>query len=394
LDVIFTARCLLFAVVLALLLACLPLLPFPTEVKHVIALIGVYQMLRIAVNGFSAVFIAHERMRVAALLDASLFISVAMSSIAVTLLGGDFIRVMSTFPTFAFLHFLLGYVLVARSFGAPRFSLSPSRLVRVYREALPYNLSALAYRLNLRTDIVLLGLFAGTAATGLYNVAFRLLYVPLYVPHFVAVAMLPSASRMFPREIGELRSLYHSSLNWMILCALPAALGLWLIAPEIIRLVFGPDFAESVGILRTLAALVVVSSLNLVMGAFLVACDQQVLRVKSQGISTGVNIVANLALIPLFGGVGAATAALLSESVLGALYLIGLRQALGRPKVGARLAIATIGSASFFFPLILLRPSSLPVVIAAAASIYVLVLLLFPGIRRNELESLLGLLKR
>ena len=38
---------------------------------------------------------------------------------------------------------------------------------------------------------------------------------------------------------------------------------------------------------------------------------------KGQGIATGLNIVANLALIPLLGGIGAAIAALLSESVLG-----------------------------------------------------------------------------
>jgi hypothetical protein len=70
-----------------------------------------------------------------------------------------------------------------------------------------------------------------------------------------------------------------------------------------------------------------------------------------------------------------------------------LRRVLGGPKIGSRLAMSAVATASFCLPFALLPALPMGVVIPASVLLYTGTLVLFPDIRRNEIPTLLHLVK-
>ena len=100
----------------------------------------------------------------------------------------------------------------------------------LWREALPFFSSTLVRYVTIRSDVVLLGFLRGAAAAGIYNVAYRVVFLLMYVPYYASLAALPIISRLHHRRSSEAHELIQASVGWMILIGVPASVGLSLIA--------------------------------------------------------------------------------------------------------------------------------------------------------------------
>lgn len=389
---IFSLRLILSVAVLLVLLFALPFLPFPRETRLIITLIGAYQVIYTLVDGFATVFVAREDMHLAGLLEFSLRMVIALAGIAVVMAGGSLVMALAMFPAVTCGYVLVAYGVVARKYGSPRLAMSWSYLTRTLREAMPYALYESLRQLSTRVDVVLLGLFLGTAAAGVYNAAYRVVFFLMILAYFTGLTLFPLASRLYVTSRKELETLYHKSLNLIVLVALPAASGIWLVAPDLIDLIYGEAFAESATVLRYLAWLVFLAFLKSVMGILLISCDRQVERTKGQWTAACVNILGNVLLIPTIGVKGAAIAVLISETLLVILFAVRLRTVFGWPRIGSRLAMSCMATMSFFLPLSFFSSLSLGVVIPASVLFYLGVLVLFKDIRENEVRVLVSFL--
>jgi O-antigen/teichoic acid export membrane protein len=262
------------------------------------------------------------------------------------------------------------------------------------RESTSYASFVFLSQLATRIDVVLIGFMMGAAAAGVYNVAYRVIFLLLFLPYFGAMSILPLASRLFKDSKFDLEILYHNSLNLAVLVGMPIAFGVWLIAPEFITTVFGNEFESSAGLLRMLAVILLFSCLNSLIGVFLTASDRQQVRTRCQWISALVNMVANLALIPLLGLTGAAFAAILSEVLLTALLVTNLYGDFGVPRIGYRAIVAITGVLAFCVPMELLKVHELYILIPVSILVYVGVLLLFRDIRHVEGTMLLTMVRK
>jgi O-antigen/teichoic acid export membrane protein len=258
---------------------------------------------------------------------------------------------------------------------------------------MPYTLSLFLFQFYSRIDVVLLGFLLDTAAVGVYNVAYRVVFLLMFIPHFASVAVLPLASSLFLDSREEFRILYRKVLNAVILVGLPIAAGLWLTAPDLVGLFFGDAFEESASVLRLLSVLLFLTCLDRIMGTFLVACDRQVDRTKSQSVVACVSLVLNLLLIPILGVRGAAIAILVSETVLVILYSVRLKPVLGWPQVGSRLIIGSVAVSSFILPFVITYRPSLFITIPVSVILYAGTLVLFKQTRRNEVRMFISLIK-
>jgi O-antigen/teichoic acid export membrane protein len=387
-------RLLLSIVVLAALLFGLSLLSFPSETRQIIALIGVYQIIYTLMDGFAAVFIAREEMHIAGLLEFSLRAVTALVGIAVALSTANLVMVLVTLPVLTSGQVLVAYRLVSKKYGRPKLSGSWSYLSRTLREAIPYGLSMFLRQLSTRVDVVFLGFFLGATAAGVYNVAYRVVFLLMFLPHFAAMALFPMASRLYVSSPKELEALYHKSLNLVILVGLPATCGLGLIAPDLINFTFGEAFAESSIILRCLAWLLFLSCPKSIMGIFLTSCDRQAERTRSQWTSAWVNVLGNGLLIPTIGVNGAAIATVISETLLVILLAMRIKAFLGWPQVGSRLVMSAVATATFCLPLAFFSSIPLWVAIPASMLLYSGSLVSFKEIRMNEVRTLMDLLRR
>jgi O-antigen/teichoic acid export membrane protein len=129
--------------------------------------------------------------------------------------------------------------------------------------------SRLCWFLSGNVDKLLIGKTLGAASLGVYNRAFQLLLIPidqLFTPvSQVIISALsrlggdPGALRRGVREIGEL----------MMLAITPAMAIIYVLAPEIVRIVLGPAWNEAVPIFRGLALSALVLPVNYLCGAVL-----------------------------------------------------------------------------------------------------------------------------
>lgn len=129
------------------------------------------------------------------------------------------------------------------------------------------------------------------------------------------------------------------------------------------------------------------------MGVFLTSRDRQVQRTRCQWIGAWVNVVASVLLILTFGIKGAAVSMLISETLLVILFAIKIRAFLSWPRVGSRLVMSVVATASFTLPFAFFQSLPRVLVISTSILLYSGTLLLFKDIRQTELRKLLSFIK-
>ena len=225
-------------------------------------LVGTFQIIYSVLDGVGSIFVAREKMLYKGLIEFSTKCSSALICIAIIYAGGGLAESLIALPVMAIFHVVTAHMLVIKKIGKLELGVPWKRLIAILHEATPYAGYEFLRQLATRIDVVFIGFMLGAASVGVYNVAYRVVFMLLFLPHFGSVAMLPLASRLYKNSQQELENLYHSSLNIVVLIGLPIAAGIWLIAPALIDFIFGKEFVESVQILRLLAVILFFACFN------------------------------------------------------------------------------------------------------------------------------------
>jgi O-antigen/teichoic acid export membrane protein len=390
---IFVVRFFLSVIVILFMLVLLPFLPFSIEAKFIIFLIGLHQTIYTLISILTAVFVAHEDMHLAGILEFSCKMVTATAAIGIALTGGSLILTLAVFPIVTTAYVIITYFAVAKKYGTPQLNITRSFFIQTLRQARPFAVFLGLEQLSSRIDIVFLGILLSTAAVGIYNAAYRIIFFFLILAYFAGLVLFPLASRLYLVSQAELVTLFHRSLNFAVLIAVPIVGGIWLIAPEVIELVYGEGFTESILILRYLACLIFIAFLKSIMGAFLTACDRQADRTRGQWVAAWANVLGNLLLILVLGIKGAVFALLISESLLLIYYSLRLRDLFGFPRIGLRMGISVLATVTFIITITLFETLPLGLEVFISIALYFSLLLLFKEIRQHELHYLVGVIR-
>lgn len=385
-------RLLLSVAVCSALVAMTVFLPFSAEMKLLILVIGTYQIFITLVNGFGAVFVALESMHVTSLLEVSLRVTTAITGIVIVLGGGGLFLAVSSLPVMTILHVVLGYFLTHRRCGALRLSVTLAGARQVLGDAFPYALHSFFELFSSRVALIFIGFMLSDAATGIFNVAYRFVFVLLFIPVFARLAIFPVASRLYVTSPEQLKELYRITSNLAVVLGLPMAAGIWLLAPKLIGMLYGLEFVKSVEILRWLAWLIPVVFLRCIMEIFLIASDHQRAVTRSHLLIACLGAFLHFWMIVWFGLQGAAAATLLAEILLIVLLGVRLHALFVWRSLGRRICICTLAVIAFLVPLVMWIHLALPFTILVAVVIYVGVLGIFRDIRQNELALILNYL--
>ncbi len=178
-------------------------------------------------------------------------------------------------------------------------------------DSLPLMLAQFAIALNLRIDQVMIGRLMDAKAVGQYAAAARLSELWLFVPAAVSSSFFPRIMALANRKLDQ-HALTRSLVRYLVGVALVLAMATQLVAEDVVRLIFGAEFAPSAQVLciHIWSAVFIFASypINKVMTADNVLWG----RTQARALAVLLNVVANLVLIPHFGIVGAAWATLLS----------------------------------------------------------------------------------
>ena len=173
-------------------------------------------------------------------------------------------------------------------------------------------------------DNMLLGLMTDEIQVGYYSTAVRLIKLVITVLVAISTVLVPNLSYTFSRgQQEESRYLLQRSFSLMVFVGVPAAVGLWVIAPNIIQLFAGNQFRPAVVALQLLAPTIVLIGLSNVFGMqVLNPTHNERLFFWAALVGMGVSLLTNVLLIPHFHYIGAAMAGLLTETAVCSLLAV------------------------------------------------------------------------
>jgi O-antigen/teichoic acid export membrane protein len=202
----------------------------------------------------------------------------------------------------------------------------------VLRASLPLGTTGLLVSLVNRVDFLLLQLMLGEdglTAVGYYGTAYQVTGVLERAPLFIMATLYPVMSRLAADDPAALASLYRDSVRKLAVIAVPMVAVVTLLAPELVAILGGADFAPAVTPLRVLVWSTAALYPAIVAGNVLIALGQTGKNLRAWAVAAPVNIVLNLALIPLYGASGAALATVISFVVVLVASLAMAARALG-----------------------------------------------------------------
>ena len=190
----------------------------------------------------------------------------------------------------------------------------------LFVNALPFALAAIFVKVYSYVDSIMISKFLGTAHVGLYSIAYKFTYAFQFLPLAFIAGLYPSLSATIKHNPAELPKLFERSMWYMMLIATPITLGLWLVAPEAVLLV-GHGYVDAGPILQMLVLVLFPIFLDFPIGSLLNAADRQSTKTIIMGFTMITNVTLNFFLIPIYGVLGAAYAALISFTFM---FFVGL----------------------------------------------------------------------
>jgi O-antigen/teichoic acid export membrane protein len=194
------------------------------------------------------------------------------------------------------------------------------------RISLPFGATVVVNYLYFRLDVLLLSFLRDTEEVAVYGLPYRVLEGLIVLPSYFMFALFPEIARL-TSDRARVDGIVVVALQAMQVLALPLVVIGIAFADDIVAVIGGAEFKDSAWVLRVLMLALGISYVSGVYGNALVAIGRQDALFKWSLVVLGANLVANLALIPPFGAVGASIAVVASEAlaffVVRALYGAG-----------------------------------------------------------------------
>ncbi len=184
--------------------------------------------------------------------------------------------------------------------------------------AVVFILSAIYFRI----DLMMLEVMKGEKAVGMYSAAYRLIEFLSIIPGTVTVAALPGLAGDYSTDIEAFRTSFYKTLTTLGVAGGAIGLLLYLFSKEIVLLLYGPLFSDSVLSLTILSGVVFFLFVNACLSYVTIASNNDRSVALILVISTMLNVLLNLYLIPRYSHVGAAMSTLLSEVSMLLFYVV------------------------------------------------------------------------
>jgi len=280
---------------------------YAIEVRNTILIFGCLLFINPLNNAQQSIFKAHQTMSYVALMEvlrAIIKLAVVPIILAIGLgvqavAGSHFFIALILFVIFY--HFILKKNFCRFSFRDVKFY-NP-----LFKSALPFGFLGLTYIVNRKLDILIISKMIGVESVGWYNAANELVCILAILPTTLSTVLFPSFSANYGRsELSQLTNTANFTIKLINVIGIPSGVGIFLLAPEIINLVFGPNYSHSATVLKILSPVICFLFARSVLSWLLTAVDQVNILMKIVLMTLVIKISIDILLIPHFGYAAAA----------------------------------------------------------------------------------------
>lgn len=296
---------------------------YPALTKTILYLDGVVVVLDTFTLTFFAVFRGVQNMKYEALgMIGTQLVTVIIGVLGLKL-GLDLRILFVAVVGGSIFNFLFSYSILRKKLKLKiRFAWNKEIIKTFLKIAWPFALAAILAKIYSYADRFLLLAISGQRSVGWYVVANKFTYALEFIPSAFAASVFPAMSAFYISSKENLAKTFEKSMYFLIIIALPISLAIFTLADKIVFSLSGPAYVASALPLRILISGLIFIFLNFPVGAFLNACNRQIVNTRNMAIAVVVNVVINILLIKQYTIVGSSIAALTSGFVLFSLGLI------------------------------------------------------------------------
>ena len=253
------------------------------------------------------------------------------------------IRVISILAVFLFIHTRDDYIIYAlissiSAAGNNIFNIIHVRkyvklefrglkIVRHFQPILILAVSSFLGTIYSRLDITMLGSMATKTSVGLYSSAHRLVDIVTTLCCSVALGFLPRLSNCYENDRERFFHYLEIGICALLFFVPPVYVGLNIVAPHGVLLVYGEAFAPAILTIRILSGIILVKSFgDLLCYQVAISTGNEKKRLPAYVIAAALNVILNAILIPQYAQNGAAMASVASELLLNGYLLFTMRK--------------------------------------------------------------------
>ncbi len=182
------------------------------------------------------------------------------------------------------------------------------------RHSYPMGVTALITFAYFKMDTILLSVLQSNAHVGIYNVAYKIMENLIFFPAMLSGLILPLLSRFIFTNRSRFEEIANKTFKVFCIIIVPIVVGTWFLAPDIIAIVSGDGFLESVPVLRVLIFALGFIFFGSYFNMLLVVGNAQKKLMQTLIYAALFNISLNLFLIPRYSYMGSAYVSLATEA--------------------------------------------------------------------------------
>lgn len=287
-------------------------------------------------------------------------------------------------------HILLAIIFIRRvGISGFNFHIEPLTWLPLIRAGLPFGIISLMLSLAYSIDTVILSKFVSPAEVGWYGVAYNLVFSLMLFMNGFKAAIVPTLSRVYTKDMDQVKRWYRWSMRFLWLFSLPVAVGGFVLSYSLITWLYTTEFLPSGLAFQILVwdfPFVVVAAFA---GNMTTITNEERSAARIYSVNTCLNVILNLILIPRFGLIGAALVTVLTDAVSAAQFLILFWRKLGEPFLSFHQFSGTV-MAAFLMGWIIwpIRKMPLFFVIFIGALAYLLLALFFNVLGKEDFQRM------
>lgn len=191
-------------------------------------------------------------------------------------------------------------------------------------ESYPIGISALVVFIYFKLDTIILSLLKTSSEVGIYNVAYKVIENITFFPAMIIGLVFPIFSQTIFSQRKRFLEVSNNLYKVFWIIVIPLLAGTLFFSEQIIHFIGGPNFSQSVLVLRILIFALALIFFGNFFNSILIAGNKQNKLLKILSLVAIFNILLNLILIPKISYLGAAISSVLTEFlvVLGGAYVV------------------------------------------------------------------------
>lgn len=370
---------------------------YPQQTIQVVYIIALSTICYAMASLFNSIFQAHEKME---------YQSVGSVMMTLIMLIGTYYAVsqglsvvafafVSLIANFSMLFF--GFIVCMALFTLPKVDVNLTFWKATIIEALPFGISGIFMTIYYSVDSVMLSAIQGNEVVGYYAAANRLIQYLVFVPLIVGTTIYPAMAKFHLSSREYLVLLCDKCLKYMIILAIPIAVGTTIIADKIVYSIYGDGFTRSILALQLLIWSMVFVFTSAGYVKLFESINKQRTITKITAIGLAFNVILNLLLIYAFSYIGSSIAAILTQLAM-LLILIYISHKLGyetiRRETITTLYKVVIASLAMGLFLWFFKNTNILILVPLAMVIYFGSLYFIRGIGKDDMDLARSILKR